>query len=92
VAAGDFHSSLVLQLRLLANLCHIKYNAVQLYSVRYTHKYKVLRGCIGLHAGKVGFQSSSKLSFDDGGRAQVDRKTVPGDRSGDAETSFAGFR
>jgi len=43
-------------------------------------------------AGRSGFQSTPKLSFGDGGRAQMFRKTVPDDRSGNAETSSAGFR
>jgi len=41
---------------------------------------------------EVGFQSTPKLSFGNGGRAQMSRKTVPYDRSGNAETSFAKFR
>jgi len=41
---------------------------------------------------EVCFQSTPKLSFGDGGRAQMARETVPDDRSGNAETSFAEFR
>ena len=33
---------------------------------------------------EVGFQSTPELSFGDGGRAQMFRKTVPDDRSGNA--------
>jgi len=40
----------------------------------------------------VGFQSRPKLFFGDGERAQMFRKTVPDDRSGNAETSFVEFR
>jgi len=41
---------------------------------------------------EMGFQSTSKLSFGDGGRAQMVRKTVPDNGSGNAETSCAEFR
>jgi len=41
---------------------------------------------------EMGFQSTPKLSCGDGGRAQVVRKTVPDDRSDNAETSFVEFR
>jgi len=41
---------------------------------------------------QVGFQSTLKLFFGHGGRAEVFWKTVPDDRSSNAEISFAEFR
>jgi len=40
---------------------------------------------------EMGFQSTPKMSFGDGGQTQMFRKTVLGDRSGNAETLFAEF-
>jgi len=40
---------------------------------------------------EAGFQFTPKPSFGDRGQAQMVRKTVPDDRSGNAETSFAKF-
>jgi len=64
------------------------FNTVQFDTTLFNTRFSEVVGLLE----DVGFQSMPKLSFEDRRRAQMVCKTVPDDRSGNAETSFAEFR
>jgi len=70
----------------------LEYTDLQFTSVQFDTLFNTRFSEVAGLLEEVGFQSTPKLSFGDGGRAQMARKTVPDDRSGNAETSFAEFR